>query len=102
MQGKHGDHRQSDDQRHQRPRVGEVAVPTRLREAVDRRGKPRREQGEPDPVERVALRDPQLGHPAPGQRDGEGADRHVDEEDPPPAEIVDEHTADDRAEHRGE
>jgi hypothetical protein len=38
----------------------------------------------------------------PGERHGEEADRQVDEEDPAPADLVDDRTADHRAEDRGE
>ena len=47
-------------------------------------------------VETPAARRPGLGHAAPGEPDRGQADRQVDQEDPPPAEVLGEQAAGER------
>ena len=75
-------------ERHEHARASEATACTGLREAVDDRRQRRRQQGETEHVERVLA---SLGgdvHEAPREYEGQRADRHVDEEDPAPAEAL--------------
>jgi hypothetical protein len=91
-----GDQRRPGGDRQPRPARAETAGAIGLGEAEDQQRQARREQHHPQPVELVGgLRPVALEHDL-GEDDGDDPDRHVDEEDPAPGDVVDEPAAEDR------
>ena len=82
--------------------VPEASVSAGLGQAVDHRGKPRRQQRQSEHVERVVAALLRRRHVTPGQQQGDRADGYVDEEDPAPAEAVEDQAADHRPHDRGD
>ena len=102
MAGEERDQHEPECDAGERAPAAEAAGRPRLGHAVDEERDARREQGQALQVERAAEPRRDLGQEAQGEQDGDQPDRQVDEEDPAPADLVDDRAADHRPEDRCE
>jgi hypothetical protein len=88
------------DDRPDHGRRGEAFLGRDLREAVDDQRHADRQQRQAEPVELARFAEVGVGQQPPAEEPGDEPDRHVDEEDPGPVQVLQDQAADDRPQDR--